>query len=133
MSLDQMRRLCGWHFQLLGEARLPDYQFGADLRGFASAEPKKGANVLGVLFDVDQYCIDALDEFEGYPDVFKRPEVEVVDSFGHKYKAWIYIQPADQLGGKTIKDEHMRRIIAGALENRLPEQWIKFLEGFAKS
>ena len=130
MNPDQMRRLCGWHFQVLGVATLQDYEFGVDLRGFARVKFKKGSHVFGVLFDVDQYCIDALDEFEGYPEVFTRPELEVVDDFGHKYKAWVYMQPQDQLGGTVIKDEHMRRIIAGAKENRLPDEWIKFLESF---
>lgn len=123
-----MRRLCGWHFSILGQAVLQDYELGFDQRGFVSAVPKNGQKVIGVLYEVDQHCLDALDDFEGYPQVYVRPEVEITDSFGHKYKAWIYMQPAEQLGGKYIKEDHLKRIIAGATENRLPQVWLKFLE-----
>lgn len=128
MSLDHMRRLCGWHFSILGQATLTDYEFGLDLRGFVSVAPKKGKKVFGVLYKVDQQALDALDDFEGYPQVYLRPEVEVTDSLGQSHKSWIYMEPAAQLGGKFIKEDHLKRIIAGAAENRLPEDWLKFLE-----
>jgi gamma-glutamylcyclotransferase (GGCT)/AIG2-like uncharacterized protein YtfP len=130
MNLDQMRRICGRHFLVLGPASLPDYEFAADFRGFVSAAEKKGAKVLGVLYNVDQFCLDALDEFEGHPEVFRRTEALIADSSGQSLTAWIYIQPKERLGGKQLKEEHLKRIIAGATENHLPKEWIKFLESF---
>jgi gamma-glutamylcyclotransferase (GGCT)/AIG2-like uncharacterized protein YtfP len=133
MSLDQMRRLCGRHFLVLGTATLSDYEFVADLRGFISARPKSQSKLFGVLYEADQHCIDALDDFEGYPDVFNRAEVEVLDSLGNKRKAWMYLQDPEKLGGTFIKQEPMKRITAAARDNHLPEQWIKFLESFIQN
>jgi gamma-glutamylcyclotransferase (GGCT)/AIG2-like uncharacterized protein YtfP len=132
MNLDHMRRLCGWHFRVLGAARLKDFELGADLRGFATIHDRKDSVVLGVLYEIDQECLDILDEFEGYPDVFSRREVNVEDMAGKKYVTWVYIEPADQFLPKGIREEYIRRAVAGAVENHLPEQWVKFLESLAK-
>lgn len=130
MNLDHMRRMCGWHFKVLGSASLNDYQFGPDLRGFASICSKAGSKVFGVLFQIDQQCLDILDEFEGYPDVFNRLEVEVTDNFGKIFKTWVYMEPLEQCGGESFREEYIRRALVGATENHLPETWVKFLKSF---
>jgi gamma-glutamylcyclotransferase (GGCT)/AIG2-like uncharacterized protein YtfP len=130
LSLEHMRRLCGWHFQVIGPAVLEGYEFSPDSRGYATITPKTGSKTWGVLYDADQFCIDALDDFEGYPEVFGRPEVEVIGEDGKKYKAWVYVGKALESGTRYIKEDYLRRAIAGAAENRLPEEWIKFLESF---
>ena len=130
MNLDHMRRLCGWHFRVLGPAAVEGYEFGADLRGFATIHEKKGSKVWGVLFEIDQECLDILDDFEGYPDVFGRYHIEVKDSLGEKLQAWVYIEPKEQFGGPHMREDYVRRAMAGAIENRLPEEWVKFLETF---
>lgn len=132
MSLEHMRRLCGWHFSVLGSATLDDYQFGPDTRGYANIRSKQGEKVYGVVYEVDQYCIDALDEFEGYPQVFRREEVVVKDSEGDEYKAWVYVEAPEYFGSDEMKEDYIKRVIAGARENHLPEEWIKFLTGFEK-
>jgi gamma-glutamylcyclotransferase (GGCT)/AIG2-like uncharacterized protein YtfP len=133
MSFEHMRRLCGWHFSVLGAAALPDFEFGPDLRGYATIRPKKGSEVFGVLYEIDKEGLDALDDFDGYPQVFERPEVftKLVEG-GKVFKAWVYAQKLDQFGGTYIKEDFLRRVIAGARENRLPENWIKFLESFSQ-
>jgi gamma-glutamylcyclotransferase (GGCT)/AIG2-like uncharacterized protein YtfP len=130
MNFDHMRRLCGWHFTVQGVAVLKDYEFGPDTRGYANVRPQSGKNVLGVLYEVDQHCIDALDEIEGYPEIFNRLEVSVEDKSGQKKTAWAYIEPAEKFGGTFIKQDFMRRVVVGAQQNNLPEEWIKFLNSF---
>ena len=133
MSFEHMRRLCGRHFTVLGAATLRDFEFGPDMRGYATIRPYKGSQVAGVLYEVNSKCIDALDDFDGYPDIFDRIEVEVVGPDNNKHKAWVYAQSPEKFGGKFIKHEFLKRVIAAAKDNRLPEPWIKFLESFANN
>src|SRR5258708_4069015 len=93
MNIDHMRRMCGWHCHLINRAKLPNYEIGSDLRGYANIRPNVGEVVHGVLYDMDQQGLDALDVFEGYPKVFGREEVVVLDDAEKKYKAWEYIEP----------------------------------------
>jgi len=130
MNYEHMRRIAGRHFTVLGVATLPDYEFGIDQRGYNNSRPKKGSKVWGVLYEVDDECIAALDNYEGYPEVFGRIEVTVTDFAGSQKKAWMYLQPSEAFGGTKAKEEHIKRILAGAEENHLPQEWIKFLETF---
>jgi len=72
--------------KVLGVATMADYELGPDTRGFANVRPCAGKKVYGVLFEVDQHCVDILDDFEGYPEVFGRPELTVTDSNNKAYK-----------------------------------------------
>lgn len=130
MNMEHMRRLCGWHFTLLGVANLRDFEFGADGRGYANIRPKDRSRVLGVLYELDQRCLDTLDEFEGYPEVFNRAKVQVEDENGDSFEAWVYIENSDLFDGDYIKGEYLNRVILGATQNHLPKDWIKFLSSF---
>lgn len=128
MDLAHMRRLCGWHCHVLGRATLKNYELGLDHRGYGNIRPKNEEEVKGVLFDIDQEGLDALDEFEGYPQVFDRVQVEVEDDAGEKYQAWVYTESPGQFGGKEPRMEYWERVVAGAKENNLPIEWIQKLE-----
>ncbi len=127
MNYEHMRRVCGRHFTVLGLAKLSDFEFGVDNRGYVNIRPKTGAEVIGVLYDLDQEALDSLDEFEGYPEVFGRSQVDVTDKNGEYHKAWVYVEKPEAFGGWHIKPEHLKMILAGAMENHLPEEWIKLL------
>jgi gamma-glutamylcyclotransferase (GGCT)/AIG2-like uncharacterized protein YtfP len=130
MNLHHMRRICGWHFNVLGVAVLQNHEFGPDTRGYANIRPQAGKKVFGVLYDVDQHCIDELDEFEGYPKIFGRQEITVIDEDGQDQKAWAYIEPADRFGNTPVREDYMRRVVGGARQNNLPVEWIEFLNTF---
>ena len=131
MNLEQMRRLCGWHFKVLGAVELPNYEFGPDSRGYANIREKQNSKIFGVLYELDQHALDILDEFEGFPQVFNRVEVEVADIVdGEVFTASVYIENPKNFGSGEIKEDYLKRLIAGARENRLPETWIEFLESF---
>ncbi|MDR3642542.1 MAG: gamma-glutamylcyclotransferase [Candidatus Doudnabacteria bacterium] len=132
LNLEHMRRLCGWNFTVIGPAFLKNYELGPDIRGYANVRPSQDKQVYGVLYDINQQSLDALDDFEGYPEVFMRPELEVTDENGKTYRAWAYIEPAHQFGGNFIKEDYLRRVIIGAKENHLPEEWVTFLESFQR-
>lgn len=130
MNLSQMRRVCGWNCRLLGPTKLLDYEFGMDMRGYNNVRPKAGEFVWGVLFEINEAALTAMDEFEGYPDVFNRAQVKVTDPSGQSVTAWIYLEPADQFGNRHGKPDHVRGIVAGSRENGLPEEWVRKLETF---
>lgn len=130
MNLAHMRRLCGWNCRPLGPAKLDDFEFGLDQRGYNNMRPQPGQHVWGVLYEINEAALAAMDEFEGYPDVFNRTEVKPIDDSGHKLTAWAYMQTAENFGSTQGRPDHIKHILIGARENGLPEQWIKKLEGF---
>ncbi len=132
MNLEHMRRICGWHFSVLGGAKLEGYQFGPDTRGYFNIRPSPGQKVFGALYKVEQRSIEALDEFEGYPEVFGRTEVTVKDFDGDEYKAWVYLEGPEYFGEFEIREDYLKRVLIGAKENHLPKEWIKILAGFKK-
>lgn len=133
MNFDHMRRLCGRRFTVVGPAVLRDFEFGLDTRGYVNIRQNKGKEVFGVLYSVDQECMNILDEYEGYPNVFNRIEVELTDFDKVSYKAWVYLEKPEEFGGPEVKPEHLNMIIAGATANHLPAEWINFLESFKKN
>ena len=58
--------------------------------GVASITPSAVDEVWGVLFEVDESCIRALDAFEGYPRVYTRKLLQV-RLLADSYDAWIYV------------------------------------------
>ncbi|HVY67608.1 MAG TPA: gamma-glutamylcyclotransferase family protein [Patescibacteria group bacterium] len=132
MNLEHMRRLCGWHFQVVGAAELKHYEFGVDLRGYFNIRPKDESSVWGVLFEIDDKALAALDEWEGYPEVFGRGEVSISGPAQKEYRSWVYVEAADQFGGDKINQDYYRRVTAGARENYLPPEWLKMLENLNK-
>jgi gamma-glutamylcyclotransferase len=131
MVMDQMRRICGRDFTLLGRAVLPDYELGTDLRGYGNIRPRKNSEVYGLLYDIGQRALAALDSFEGYPNVFGREKVRVVDEDKRDHYAWVYLEPAEQFSGIRPSPEYFRRVAAAARENHLPEHWVEKLEDLA--
>ncbi len=129
MSVGHMRRLCQWRCRVLGMADLSGYEFGFGSRGYGNIRPSQNSKVNGVLYDIDEKCLGALDNFEGYPKVFGREKVEVSDIDGNKYQAWVYLEPPKEFGGKP-KLEYLQRVIDGARENNLPKAWLEKLESF---
>lgn len=130
LSLEHMRRLAGRHLVVYGSARLPDFDLEPDKRGYLTVRPKAGAEVWGALYDVTEEAMGYMDRFEGYPEVFDRKEVEVVDNAGNKKTAWVYLETPDQYGGQAVREEYMRRVLSGAVDNHLPESWVEFLRKF---
>jgi len=128
MSLEHMRRLCGWHAHLIGRAVLSDFDLALDSRGYGNLIQKQGSSVWGLLFDIDQQALDALDDFEGYPEGFDRWQVEATDDHKEKHTAWVYIEPKEIDTGAKPRAEYWQRVIAAAKAGNLPQEWIEKLE-----
>jgi gamma-glutamylcyclotransferase (GGCT)/AIG2-like uncharacterized protein YtfP len=124
-----MRRICGWHFGVLGMATLADYELIPDGRGFATVRPQNHSRVIGALYEIDEFCLDALDKFEGHPEVFARVEVTVKDLSSKILQAWMYMETIQE-PGKFLQDGYIRRMLIGAQENHLPKEWIEYIRSF---
>lgn len=133
MNLEHMRKLCGWNFTIIGTVYLSNYNIAPDFRGYINIKPENGKKVYGVLYKVTQDALDALDEFEGYPSVFNREMVTVMDDENNEFQAWVYIEAPGQFGGNFVKAEYLNRVISGATQNHLPPEWISYLENFGNN
>ncbi len=49
--------------------------------------------VSGEIYSVDEITLEAVDHFEGHPDVYERREVPVVLECGIEVNAWMYFLP----------------------------------------
>lgn len=72
----------------LGEAYLDGYRFV--FRGHADVElADREDHVVGVLWDIDDRDLEALDVLEGFPDYYLRQRVRV-EHKGREHIAWVY-------------------------------------------
>lgn len=129
MNTAQMQERCKTGFKIVGPARLENYEFGFDSSGYANVIPKQGKFVWGLVWKINTACVDILDEYEGYPDVYGRKEVPV-EYNGNRVKALVYIESEEEFNGVPNKDYLNNKIIIGAKENGIPKEWIDNLESF---
>ena len=72
------------------------------------------AIVEGVLYDITQSGLDELDKKEGYPEHYKRLELEVEMDNGAKVKAWVHIaQPIMVKDGLKPTKEYLSHYLKG--------------------
>ena len=111
-------------------ARLDNYEFGFDQRGYANIRPRIGEFVWGVAWLITPECIASLDGYEDYPDTYNKRIVSAKDSNLQDLDVFVYIENAENFGGVAQKDYLNNKIIVGAKENGLPDFWIKKLEQY---
>jgi gamma-glutamylcyclotransferase (GGCT)/AIG2-like uncharacterized protein YtfP len=83
---EQMRLRTGESIAI-GRAMVCDHAFRFALH--ADVYPKQGTDVYGVLWEIDDDALKALDGREGYPYYYDR-KIVTVESSGQLYKAWMY-------------------------------------------
>ena len=66
INLDQMRYRCP-DATVYGQAVLDNYDLRFRGSGVATVEPKEGACVYGLLWELTDQCEASLDRYEGYP------------------------------------------------------------------
>ena len=130
MNLAQMQERCGTGFKKIRTARLDNYEFGFDQRGYANIRPRIGEFVWGVAWLITPECIASLDGYEDYPDTYNKRIVSAKDSNLQDLDVFVYIENAENFGGVAQKDYLNNKIIVGAKENGLPDFWIKKLEQY---
>ena len=137
MERVQLKRRCP-KAKFVSAAALPDHElvFSGNSRmwGGAIADIRTAAakNVEGVLWEITESERKALDEYEGYPDLYLRKEVQVRTSTGKVVTAFAYVMANPGREAAPSKP-YKRLLISGAEEHGLSEQYIAFLESIRPS
>lgn len=122
----QMRERCPGA-RVLGPAKLAGASlfFTNDLAGWpggvASIRKDPTDEVWGVLWDISEGHLAALDEYEGYPDAYERIVVVVADDRG-SHDAWAYVAvPTEEMPPTQL---YLDGILRGATSNGLPRHYV---------
>jgi hypothetical protein len=105
-------------------AVLRDHDWLINQRGVATVESFSGNQVHGVLWQLSDDDLAALDNAEGVPVRYRR-DLLTVSTHDGPSDAWVYIDHRVTPG--PPRHGYLERIIGGALEHGLPERWIEFL------
>src|SRR5262245_30824125 len=136
---DQMKERCPAH-RVVGLAELHDHRLAFPRYsqrwggGVASPQLAHGESVWGVLYDLSEADLDALDRYEGFRapgdqhNVYDREHV-VVDlvraddgSVPRRVRAWIYL--ARPSNPSPPSRRYLEALLKGARHHRLPEDYI---------
>jgi cation transport regulator ChaC len=118
------------------EARLENYEmlFNKKARGGtgeANVHPASGKTVHGVLYKIPEVAFRSMDRFEGAPVHYRRIEVAVTEGAGRKVNAQVYIATKIEKGLRPAP-HYLQKIIEGAKEHGLPENYIEQIEETAR-
>ena len=105
-------------------AVLGDHDWLINQRGVATVESFTGNQVHGVLWQLSDHDLAALDSAEGVPVRYRRDRLTVSTDDG-PLDAWVYIDHRVTPG--PPRPGYLERIIGGALQHGLPKRWIEFL------
>lgn len=94
INLDQMAYRCP-NATVIGAVTLEGYELTfrgrADGSGVANIEPKQGASVPGLLWNITPDCERTLDRYEGAPRLYVQQDVTVRDARGREYNVMAYV------------------------------------------
>ena len=118
MNLNQMKYRCP-NAVLLGNAVIENWRlmFRRRRRPVATIEPETGCSVPVVLWEITDECEDSLDEYEGYPVLYTKVDIDLTFE-GKKVTAMAYVMtPGYELGAPH--DDYYRTILGGYRDNGL--------------
>jgi len=106
-----------------------DLPVGPGERGVANLAVDPTAATWGVCYLLDPEACDHLDRTEGvHRGYYRRLDVSVITDGGARLPAFAY-QGAASVPGRKPSARYLGLLLAGAREHRLPEEWIRHLEG----
>jgi len=132
MEPRRFQRLCRGA-TVVGPARLPGHRlafsrYSRQRRGgSADVVPDPESEVWGVLYEVDDGDLAAMDRSEGVPAAYHREVVMVVDEAREERQAVTYL--ANRTGEFLPHKEYLRVIVQGAEARALPPEYIEGLKG----
>lgn len=131
LNPQQMDERCpGFHVHARGSVEgykltFPRYCIGW-AGGVASIEPEAGQTVWGVLYEVTQDHIDALDGFEAIDKgEYTRDSIEVLLDTGQSVTAITYFANPEPEGPMPPSRQYLDAILRGARFHKLPEAYIE--------
>jgi phage replication-related protein YjqB (UPF0714/DUF867 family) len=105
-------------------AVLGDHDWLINERGVATVEPFAGNEVHGVVWQISDHDLAALDSAEGVPVRYRRDRLTVHTDQGPS-PAWVYVDHRVTPG--PPRPGYLPKIIDGAVQHGLPQRWIDFL------
>jgi len=129
MWADQVRRRLGC-VPPSRRARLKGWRLAFNKRStkptdvvFANIVPDAGGEVWGAAYDMPAGLLDEMDRWEG--EGYRREEATVTDDAGRTLAAVAYVaRQGFILPEQPPTDAYLKRILAGAREQELPEEYI---------
>ncbi|HNV97553.1 MAG TPA: gamma-glutamylcyclotransferase [bacterium] len=123
MDLERMTLRCGEkNFVGFSNSHLKDFKFYFYNRGYANIKPQKSSIVYGALYKINKNCLDGLDKAEGYPNLYQRQIVKIINPIGN-FDAQVYIVKNDNSIG-VPSQSYFDAVIKGAAQYGLPKNYI---------
>ncbi len=118
LNLEQMSRRCP-NAKIIETAMLENYEL--EFRRVATIVPKEGARVPILLWQIDEYDEQNLDRYEGFPNLYRKEELEV-EVNGSVVKGMAYVMN----GGQTYlpSAEYYISILEGYEDNGLDTEYL---------
>lgn len=88
LNLGQMQMRCKFAREQ-GAATLDDYEL--IFNGVADIRPASGRKVLGGLWQITNRCLEALDRYEGFPHLYRKELITVLNDQGEYVPAFVYV------------------------------------------
>lgn len=123
--------------RLLGPARLDDHRLAFTRKstkwdgGVADISPAQGMTVWGVLYEIDESDLAALDEKEGYGRAYTRTHVNVLLESSEPCLATTYAVIRKESREIAPSPAYLTALIDGASSRRLPVIYVAFLRSLA--
>ncbi|KAJ7074197.1 Butirosin biosynthesis, BtrG-like protein [Mycena amicta] len=125
----QMDNRCPEH-NLLGAARLRDWRWIINTRGYATIVPSEGDHVYALLYELNAKDEETLDQYEGVPYSYRKEilQVEYLGANGaaNNVAALVYVD-IDHPEEGPPRTEYVRRMnmgIVDAIEHGIPKEYI---------
>ena len=121
MNISQMKMRCP-KAKILGTGTIEGYRltFRGSGRGVANIEEMKGRTVPIVLWEITRNCEESLDIYEGYPRLYVKKDVEIVNSIGKKIQAFVYVMAEEYTDSPALPStNYLNSIWQGYTENKL--------------
>lgn len=143
LNAEQMRERCPDH-KVVGMAALHDHRLAFPLTshdwggGVAGVVPSHGTSVWGIVYELSEGDLAALDRYEGYrgPDdqhnLYDRQTVFVEltrpedGSIPRRVRAWCYFARPSNPAAPSRR--YLDAILAGARHHKLPDEYVAALE-----
>ena len=120
MNMDQMAFRCP-DASVVGVVRVDDYRLtfcGSGYAGVATILPQAGSHVDGVLWRISAADEKHLDFYEGYPRLYGKEPVEVIDSSGQRMTVMAYTMNSPYKECPTPPSQgYLRGILDGCRQN----------------
>lgn len=126
MNLDTMKSRCGeGNFVGFGGSSLNDYMFYFYDRGFANIKSSLSQTVKGVLYRINENCLNSLDQAEGYPNTYQRRIVKISNTLGN-FDSWVYIVENDDSVGNPSQS-YYDTVVSGAKQYGIDDFYIQYI------